>query len=73
MSGWGYLLLLCSTALQMGPLQGQQSSQSPPAELASRLLEDSCKADNFTAFYLHIREKQGMARKFPVWPAGKSI
>ena len=61
------LLLL---ALLMATPRGQQPSRADesPAELATRLLRDSCSADNFTAFYLQIREEQGMSRRHPHWP-----
>lgn len=69
MGDCSYLLMLCCvTALQMSHLHSQQQT---PAELASKLLEASCRGRNFTAFYLHIREKQGMTRRYPPWPNSK--
>lgn len=71
MDGCSYLLLFI-TAMQMNAFQGQPQSNEQTVRLllAERLLEDSCNADNFTAFYVNIREKQGVSRRFPIWPNG---
>lgn len=42
-----------------------------PEKLASRLISDSCNADNFTSFYLHVRDMQKVARRYPPWPNGE--
>lgn len=43
-------------------------------QLAEKLIGDNCRtAANRTAFYLQIREMQGMARRFPTWPNGETI
>ena len=66
---WHVALLL---ALQLLILQAQELTESPE-KLAARIVDDSCKADNFTSFYLQIRDSHEVARKYPVWPNGKSI
>ena len=57
----------------VGGSQQQQQTPAPAvAQLTSRLLEESChsQAENFTAFYLSVRERQAAERKFPLWPNG---
>lgn len=66
MGGCSYPELLCYlVALQANLLLGQEQT---PAQLAKELLDGSCNGDNFTDFYLRVRERQNVNRRYPPWP-----
>ena len=71
------MLLLQALIWLQEAVQQQQAAPVTPAmaELASRLLEESChsQVDNFTSFYLRVRERQAAEREFPLWPYGNKI
>lgn len=67
MGTWSSLLLLL--AVQVNHLRADRAED--PEQLAARLIGESCNLNNFTAFYLHIRDLQNMTRRFPAWPNGE--
>lgn len=71
MEGIVVLLSICAysaVATHHGHLQAEF-----PVQMASRLVDESCNAENYTAFYLHIRDMENMTRRFPVWPNGIAV
>ena len=62
-------ILLASLLLQAVP-QRAISDSILDLELVQDLVEGSCNPKNFTAFYLGIREMEGVDRMFPSWPNG---
>ena len=68
-----YWMFLCVIVLQMTSSLAQQTNEVSNGlvdleDLYLRLFEGSCNAVNYTAEYLRIREKEGMARQSPPWP-----
>ena len=72
-----YWIFLCAVALQLTSPLAQQINNDVSnglvglEDLYLRLFEGSCNAVNYTAEYLGIREREGMARRSPPWPGKK--
>ena len=43
----------------------ESQGRTPFQEHVSSLIDEACTADNFSHFYLNIREEQNMTRRYP--------